>query len=84
MSLAYRWPCSWTTILRFGTEYQKNKYLPGVARGEIDIALGYTEPGAGSDIASVQLRAVESDDVYILNGQKVSILKHIIQNITGF
>lgn len=59
------------TLLRFGTEKQKRKYLPGVAAGEIDIALGYTEPEAGSDVASVQLRAAAKDDGYILNGQKV-------------
>jgi alkylation response protein AidB-like acyl-CoA dehydrogenase len=54
-----------------GTEEQKKRFLPGVARGEIDIALGYTEPNAGSDVASVQLRAVEDGDHFILNGQKI-------------
>ncbi len=58
------------TLLRFGTEAQKEKYLPGIAGGEIEFALGYTEPEAGSDLASVQLRAVETDDGFILNGQK--------------
>ena len=59
------------TLLRFGSDKQKEKYLTGVARGEIEIALGYTEPQAGSDLASVELRAVEDGDEYILNGQKV-------------
>ena len=54
-----------------GNEEQKKRFLPGVARGEIDIALGYTEPDAGSDVASVQLRAVEDGDHFILNGQKI-------------
>ncbi len=58
-------------ILISGTEEQKKRFLPGVASGEIDIALGYTEPNAGSDVASVQLRAVEDGDHFILNGQKI-------------
>jgi alkylation response protein AidB-like acyl-CoA dehydrogenase len=58
-------------ILISGNEEQKKRFLPGVARGEIDIALGYTEPDAGSDVASVQLRAVENGDEFILNGQKI-------------
>jgi alkylation response protein AidB-like acyl-CoA dehydrogenase len=59
------------SILIMGNEEQKNRFLPGIARGEIDIALGYTEPDAGSDVASVQLRAVEDGDHFILNGQKI-------------
>ncbi|MCK4863376.1 MAG: acyl-CoA dehydrogenase family protein, partial [Dehalococcoidales bacterium] len=58
-------------VLISGTEEQKQRFLPGVARGEIDIALGYTEPNAGSDIASIQLRAVDNGDEFILNGQKI-------------
>lgn len=59
------------TLLMCGTEEQKNKFLPGIARGEIEFALGYTEPNAGSDVASVQLRAVDNGDEFILNGQKI-------------
>jgi hypothetical protein len=59
------------TLLRFGNDKQKEKYLPGIASGEIDFALGYTEPEAGSDLASIQLQAVESGDHYVVNGQKV-------------
>ena len=59
------------TLLRLGTDSQKEKYLIGIARGEIEFALGYTEPEAGSDVASVALRAVENENEYILNGQKV-------------
>jgi len=59
------------TILVCGTEEQKNKYLPDIAKGEIEFALGYTEPNAGSDVASIQLRAVDNGDEFILNGQKI-------------
>ena len=59
------------SLLIVGTEEQKNRFLPGVASGEIDIALGYTEPDAGSDVASIQLRAVDNGDHFILNGQKI-------------
>ncbi len=59
------------TIIICGTEEQKQRFLPGIARGEIEFALGYTEPNAGSDVASVQLRAVDNGDEFILNGQKI-------------
>lgn len=59
------------TILRFGTEEQKGKYLLPIARGEIHFALGYTEPQAGSDLARLEVRAVESGDHYVMNGQKI-------------
>jgi len=59
------------TIVLYGTEEQKREYLPGIARGEIEFALGYTEPEAGSDLASLEIRAEEGEDHYILNGQKL-------------
>lgn len=59
------------TILEFGSEPQKSYYLPRIARGEIELALGYTEPQAGTDLASVEMRAVEVDGEFILNGQKM-------------
>lgn len=59
------------TIMLVGSEEQKKEYLPRIARGEIEFALGYTEPEAGSDLASLQIRADEKDDHYVLNGQKV-------------
>ena len=59
------------TLMRFGTDEQKRKYLPGMAGGELDFALGYTEPQAGSDLASIRLEAVEDGEYYIINGQKV-------------
>jgi alkylation response protein AidB-like acyl-CoA dehydrogenase len=49
----------------------KDRFLLRIARGEIDIALGYTEPDHGSDIASLQFSAVEKDDHFLLNGQKI-------------
>lgn len=58
-------------IMRYGTERQKKKYLPPIARGEVEFALGYTEPQAGSDTSAIDLRAVEEDDHFILNGQKM-------------
>ena len=58
-------------LLIVGNEEQKKRFLPGIAKGEIEFALGYTEPDAGSDVASVQLRAVEDGDEFILNGQKI-------------
>ena len=59
------------TILLFGTEEQKKEYLPRIARGEIEFALGYTEPQAGSDLAALQIRAEDKGDYYLLNGQKM-------------
>jgi len=59
------------TIMLYGSAEQKSTYLPRIARGEIEFALGYTEPEAGSDLASLQLRAEERGDHFIFNGQKV-------------
>jgi len=59
------------SLLIIGSEEQKKRFLPGVASGEIDIALGYTEPDAGSDVASVQLYAEDHGDYFVLNGQKI-------------
>jgi hypothetical protein len=59
------------TILLFGNEEQKKKYLPPIARGEAEFALGYTEPQAGSDLAALDIRAVDAGDHFIVNGQKV-------------
>ncbi len=59
------------TIMRFGTDEQKSKYLPGILSGELDFAIGYTEPEAGTDLASLQTRAVLEGDTYVVNGNKV-------------
>src|SRR5690625_1008480 len=58
------------SILQWGTEEQKQKYLVPQAKGEKVSAFGLTEPGAGSDVASMQSTAVKDGDYYILNGQK--------------
>lgn len=58
-------------ILEFGTEEQKLEHLPKIARGEIRWCQGYSEPGAGSDLASLQCRAVADGDDYIVNGSKI-------------
>jgi len=57
-------------ITLFGTEEQKKKYVTEVAKGESIFCLGYSEPNAGSDLASLQTRAVEDGDGYVINGQK--------------
>lgn len=59
------------TIMGFGSDEQKQEYLPGILSGDLDFAIGYTEPGAGTDLASLQTRAVLDGDHYIVNGNKV-------------
>jgi alkylation response protein AidB-like acyl-CoA dehydrogenase len=58
------------TILEFGTDDQKAKWLPRCARGEGAWAMGYSEPGAGSDLAALSTRAVREGDNYLINGSK--------------
>jgi acyl-CoA dehydrogenase len=58
-------------LLKFGTEEQKREHLPKIARGEIRWCQGYSEPNAGSDLASLQTRADDRGDHYIVNGQKI-------------
>ncbi len=57
-------------ILRHGSEELKREFLPRIARGEIEFGLGYTEPSAGSDLASMRMQAVETEDCFVINGQK--------------
>ncbi|ODT88658.1 acyl-CoA dehydrogenase family protein [Phenylobacterium sp. SCN 70-31] len=57
-------------LVMFGTEAQKEKFLPGIASGEIVTSFALTEPEAGSDSANVQTRAVKDGDHYVLNGAK--------------
>ena len=59
------------TLLQFGTEEQKKEHLPKIIRGEIRWCQGYSEPGAGSDLASLGTKAEDDGDAYILNGTKV-------------
>jgi alkylation response protein AidB-like acyl-CoA dehydrogenase len=58
-------------LLQFGTEEQKQQHLPPIVRGEVRWCQGYSEPGAGSDLASLQTRAVLDGDHYVINGQKI-------------
>ncbi|GAA0269872.1 acyl-CoA dehydrogenase family protein [Cryptosporangium japonicum] len=59
------------TLQRFGTEDQKAKFLPGILRGDVHFAIGYTEPEAGTDLASLRTRAVRDGADYVVNGQKI-------------
>lgn len=58
-------------ILKHGSESQKDKYLPQISGGEIEFALGYSEPHAGSDLASLEIRAENKGDYFLINGQKM-------------
>ena len=58
------------TIMEFGTEEQKARFLPPMARGEVIWAQAWSEPGAGSDMAAIQSRAVRDGDHYVITGQK--------------
>lgn len=60
-------------ILKYGTEEQRRRFLPGLISGEIIGALALTEPGAGSDLAAIKTRAEASGDHYVLNGSKTYI-----------
>jgi len=59
------------TIMNFGTQEQKDFFLPKILRGEIHFCIGYSEPGAGTDLAALRTRAVRDGEEYIINGQKM-------------
>jgi alkylation response protein AidB-like acyl-CoA dehydrogenase len=59
------------TIMQFGTDEQKKFFLPKILRGELFFAIGYTEPSAGTDLASLQCKAVRDGDDFVVNGQKI-------------
>jgi len=58
-------------ILAFGTEEQKERFIPPIARGEVKYAIGMSEPNVGSDMFALQLKAEEKEDCYVFNGQKI-------------
>lgn len=58
-------------IMSRGTEEQKKRFLPGIASGELHFSVGYTEPGAGTDLASLTTSAVKNGDHYVVNGNKI-------------
>ena len=60
-------------IQKYGTEEQKNKWLPKLATGEKRGGLALTEPGSGSDVASMKTRAIKKDNYYVINGNKLFI-----------
>ena len=59
------------TLLEFGNEDQKRRHLPRIARGDVRWCQGYSEPGSGSDLASLRTRAVLDGDHFVINGQKI-------------
>lgn len=59
------------TLMAYGTEAQKAKFLPAILAGEVHFAIGYSEPEAGTDLASLRTSAVRHGDEYVVNGQKI-------------
>jgi acyl-CoA dehydrogenase len=68
-------------VLNYGTEAQKGRWLPRMARGELIGAIAMTEPGAGSDLKGIRTRAVRAGDAYVVNGSKIFITNGSIATI---
>jgi alkylation response protein AidB-like acyl-CoA dehydrogenase len=66
------------TIMAYGTEEQKAFFLPRILKGDLHFSIGYSEPGAGTDLASLKTTAVRDGDSYVINGQKMwtSLIQH--------
>ena len=71
MDYWYRWKMISALLLHFGNDEQKKQHLPGIASGEVYWCQGFSEPGAGSDLGGVQVRAVDKGDRWVVNGQKI-------------
>ena len=72
--VAHHWVAdrqSGPVIARFGTDEQKQRFLPGICRGELSFSIGMSEPDAGSDLASLSSRAVRDGDTWVLEGRKI-------------
>ncbi|MBB3044610.1 acyl-CoA dehydrogenase family protein [Nocardioides soli] len=59
------------TIMRYGTDEQKEHFLPKILAGDLHFSIGYSEPGSGTDLASLKTRAVREGDEWVINGQKM-------------
>ncbi len=59
------------TIMRYGTDEQKDYFLPRILKGDLHFSIGYSEPGSGTDLASLKTRAVREGDEWVINGQKM-------------
>ncbi|MFD8814498.1 acyl-CoA dehydrogenase family protein [Streptomyces sp. NPDC059627] len=59
------------TLMKYGSEEQKARFLPGILRGDLVFAIGYSEPSAGTDLASLRTRAVRDGDGWLIDGQKI-------------